>query len=155
MKLQYLSQMGLSPGSEKNNNNWTNNNLFWLAYLMFRVHIMAIFFLGINIANWQKGSLKVTVSWGIISRSLSDGCQLRRNRFLRHSRKCLHPCQISPLSLLMYSKDRHRYLRIVFTLQASCQVRKPLNLSPSWDRRIPELSNTLQKMGSDWNRFPT
>jgi len=43
---------------------------------MFRWHTMAIFSLGINIlTNWQKGSLKVTVFWGIISRSLADGCQ--------------------------------------------------------------------------------
>jgi len=43
---------------------------------MFRVHIVAIFFIGIYIlTNWQKGSLEFTVFWGIISRSLADGCQ--------------------------------------------------------------------------------
>jgi len=41
-----------------------------------------IFFIGINIVtNWQKGSLKVTAFWGIISLSLADGYQLSKKPF--------------------------------------------------------------------------
>lgn len=121
VKLQYLSQMGLSPGSEKNNNNWTNNNPFWLAYLMFRVHVMTIFSLGINVlTNWQKAALKLLSSGVLFHVVWQMGFKYSKKPFLRQGTKCLHLYQISPLSILTYSKDRNRRLRIFLTLQASC-----------------------------------
>jgi hypothetical protein len=98
---------------------------------MFRVHIMAIFLLGINITNRQKSALKLLSSGALFHVVWQMNINFRRNRFLRQGRKCLHPYQISPLSLLTYAKDKNRCLRIVFTLQTSCQVRNPVNMLPS------------------------